>query len=237
MTGYLQRLALSAVTPAAIHPVRGSIFSPAEDPAASEVGEAEEQVLATSAAPATAATPQSPSAPRFPTNLTPVRPLSESAPMGDHSDRGVGEAEPALTHAESATARHGAVKTSAAQAATRARHEAADARDRDVAGRDRSAPPERPFVPLLEVQTDERTALPDHAERPRPAAASTAGRTGTDGKRQHPHPSPAERDEIEIHIGRIEVTAVQAAPPAPPTPRRHPPSLDDYLRRRNGGAR
>ena len=43
-------------------------------------------------------------------------------------------------------------------------------------------------------------------------------------------------DDIEIHIGRIEVTAVQSAPARTTTvksPRRSP-SLDDYLRRRDG---
>lgn len=46
--------------------------------------------------------------------------------------------------------------------------------------------------------------------------------------------SSREPDEIEIHIGRIEVTAVQTAAPVPPAkPRRLAPSLDDYLRRRN----
>jgi hypothetical protein len=128
------------------------------------------------------------------------------------------------------------VPASASQAAAEAEHEAARGRDRDVAGRDRSAPPERAFVPLLEVQARERAALPELAEPPRRAAASTAGRTAPDGKINHLRSSPAERDEIEIHIGRIEVTAVQAAPPPRPTPRRHAPSLDDYLRRRNGGA-
>lgn len=43
-----------------------------------------------------------------------------------------------------------------------------------------------------------------------------------------------EPDEVEIHIGRIEVTAVQtAAPSAPAKPRRLAPSLDDYLRQRD----
>jgi len=40
---------------------------------------------------------------------------------------------------------------------------------------------------------------------------------------------------VEIHIGRIEVTAVQAATPAAaPKPRRVGPSLADYLRQRDG---
>jgi hypothetical protein len=45
-----------------------------------------------------------------------------------------------------------------------------------------------------------------------------------------------EPDEIQIHIGRIEVTAVQAASPRPAAakPQRRVPSLDEYLRRRDG---
>jgi len=41
---------------------------------------------------------------------------------------------------------------------------------------------------------------------------------------------------VHIHIGRIEVTAVQAAPPQPPKPRRAATSLAEYLQRRNGRA-
>jgi hypothetical protein len=43
-------------------------------------------------------------------------------------------------------------------------------------------------------------------------------------------------DDIEIHIGRIEVTAVQPAPMRTTTVKspRRVPSLDDYLRRRDG---
>jgi hypothetical protein len=50
-----------------------------------------------------------------------------------------------------------------------------------------------------------------------------------------PHPS-SEPDGVHIQIGRIEVTAVQAAPPQPPKPRRAGMSLDEYLRRRDGRA-
>jgi hypothetical protein len=44
-------------------------------------------------------------------------------------------------------------------------------------------------------------------------------------------------DEIQIHIGRIEVTAVPPAPVAAPSPKpRHlAPSLDEYLQRRGRG--
>ncbi|WP_157633638.1 hypothetical protein [Thioflavicoccus mobilis] len=45
--------------------------------------------------------------------------------------------------------------------------------------------------------------------------------------------------EVHVHIGRIEVTAVQEPAPARRAPRRAAPtmSLDDYLARRRGGDR
>lgn len=48
-----------------------------------------------------------------------------------------------------------------------------------------------------------------------------------------------EKDDIQIHIGRIEVTAVQPAPlqVAPVKSVRHALSLEEYLKRRNGGMR
>ncbi|MCP1644499.1 hypothetical protein J2T41_004137 [Pseudomonas citronellolis] len=49
-------------------------------------------------------------------------------------------------------------------------------------------------------------------------------------------PTPRQPDEVHIHIGRIEVTAIQEAAPARREARKGPPplSLDDYLARRNG---
>jgi hypothetical protein len=56
------------------------------------------------------------------------------------------------------------------------------------------------------------------------------------GERQHGPPSAAsEPDEVQIHIGRIEVTAVQAGPAVTVAsrPPRWSPSLQEYLRRRD----
>jgi hypothetical protein len=46
-----------------------------------------------------------------------------------------------------------------------------------------------------------------------------------------------QRDEIQIHIGRIEVTAVHPSPPRAPKARGKEISLDEYLKRRDGRAR
>jgi hypothetical protein len=66
--------------------------------------------------------------------------------------------------------------------------------------------------------------------------------TAVPGRRplaREPHAPRAERqpDEIQIHIGRIEVTAVSAPAPRPPRPPDKSVSLDDYLRRRGGRAK
>jgi len=76
--------------------------------------------------------------------------------------------------------------------------------------------------------------FPAVGERP-PLFATTTharGETATRASRR----TSIEPDDVHIHIGRIEVTAVQAAPPQPPKPRRTATSLAEYLQRRNGRA-
>ncbi|MGC2403635.1 MAG: hypothetical protein WA510_27840, partial [Acidobacteriaceae bacterium] len=69
-----------------------------------------------------------------------------------------------------------------------------------------------------------------HAGGPRPSARSA--QSGDDGQKP---------DEIQIHIGRVEVTAVTAVPPAPSlaaaTPERKSLNLAEYLKRRRGDNR
>ncbi len=64
-------------------------------------------------------------------------------------------------------------------------------------------------------------------------AADIGRKRQADGSHRQPA-SQKEPDEIQIHIGRIEVTAVQVpAPISAPPKLRHPgPSLDEYLQRR-----
>jgi hypothetical protein len=65
-----------------------------------------------------------------------------------------------------------------------------------------------------------------------------ADEKGNSGRLARHLRSPSrEADEIQIHIGRIEVTAVPPAPARPaPAPNRKSPSLDEYLKRRPGRA-
>ena len=84
----------------------------------------------------------------------------------------------------------------------------------------------------------------DEAFRPvmRPArapesGANTVGAARDLTRQRHTAQAAPQSDDIQIHIGRIEVTAVPPpAPRAPKAPDRSV-SLDAYLSRRNGGAR
>ncbi len=94
-------------------------------------------------------------------------------------------------------------------------------------------------TPLTRAATQEASAplLAESAARREAERAAT----GQVGRRAAPAPPPA--PTVRVSIGRIEVRAIQPAPPpgAPPAPRRSGPrlSLEDYLRgrgAREGGA-
>jgi hypothetical protein len=72
----------------------------------------------------------------------------------------------------------------------------------------------------------------------RPALGSSLARkenTDARGARNSVAPDP-QTDEIQIHIGRIEVTAIHPPAPARPKARDKELSLDAYLKRRDGRA-
>lgn len=82
------------------------------------------------------------------------------------------------------------------------------------------------------------TSAPQRQASPRRSPATDiSGLEKTPGKvaKFRPgEPSVREPDEIQIHIGRIEVTAVHPAPaPAAAKTHRNVPSLDEYLKRRD----
>jgi hypothetical protein len=83
-------------------------------------------------------------------------------------------------------------------------------------------------------------SAPSRSPSPQPPALllprryPSAPAPGPDKKKPAVQKIEREPDEIQIHIGRIEVTAVQPAPaPTPARLSRKTPSLDEYLRRRD----
>jgi hypothetical protein len=73
---------------------------------------------------------------------------------------------------------------------------------------------------------------------PAPPTRSAGQTQSNRGLARQQRPPPHDTDEIQIHIGRIEVTAVPPPPvKAAPAPTRKSPSLDEYLKRRPGRAR
>jgi hypothetical protein len=97
----------------------------------------------------------------------------------------------------------------------------------DSAGETEAIAEQGPYTPLIAAAFD-----------PSPPVTNVmpAGKSGPDSPRPYAQRSPA-TDDIEIHIGRIEVTAIQPTPVriAPDKPQRRATSLDEYLKRRDGG--
>ena len=93
------------------------------------------------------------------------------------------------------------------------------------------------YAPLIHPQRSEAHStgpeIPQFVTEARSISAPSAnfpGERRVTGAEREP-------DEIQIHIGRIEVTAVQPPAPRAPAPPDKAISLDAYLERRNGRAR
>jgi hypothetical protein len=84
----------------------------------------------------------------------------------------------------------------------------------------------RPEIGVVRVSSQPRKVVS--------ASRNPGGFEPKAGWRPRSGPPVHEPDEIQIHIGRIEVTAVHPAPaPAVVKPQRNVPSLDEYLKRRD----
>jgi hypothetical protein len=249
MTGYLHRLVASARKPGgAIHPVLAPIFSfatpetaveerdeasisaaPAAPPR-SDAAEIPQPVLPQTAQPNASPAPNAPQ-PRDPApgpfeqlRLRARRPqghLVESALHPESNERRTPPApRPGEAHPSNERPAY------AARADEGARRETASS-ERSFAGL--LPAQDRPRAPAAPI---DRRALIDS-----PLSFATVTRQRDDVARSSPRPS-SQPDDVHIHIGRIEVTAVQPVPArtAPAKPMRHAPSLDEYLKRRNGRA-
>jgi hypothetical protein len=103
-----------------------------------------------------------------------------------------------------------------------------------IAGRDAAASDRYAFFALMPDRVA-GTAPGDIA----PMVSSVRSRKADAGEAHddshRPRPAAREAEEINIHIGRIEVTAAAPAPArAAAAPPRKSPSLDDFLKRRPG---
>lgn len=258
MKGYLQRLAASVNTPGeSIHPVVGSLFSAPPYGTEAAVPGLEQDVPA-----AVGTQPREVSGLDGPSVAPKRSPTHSMAVPHDHSARPSG-APPHTGSAPFAGPRPASPPdqpaTHAGRDAQRDDRSAADHTDpaQQLAEGFAGSPDQRHIAgqPPPGAQPESRLLMPEHnlaspvrGGAPHPDSPWTAGTrplyppASQPGRETGVGPSgalkvtPAEPDEIHIHIGRIEVTAVQPAPArtAVATPRTRAPSLSDYLRRRDG---
>jgi hypothetical protein len=236
MTGYLQRMAERALRPErAIRPMFGSVFAPIGRAAASETPTLEEDVFS--------ATEDRPAPTwRSPLDTQPSSPPLRSAPS---DNRAAALYAPLMTPTTEPADRIEPLTPAQRAPITSLPAPSSAARDTDEPGDQQMRPaaeatPSRRQTPsrvetvetLLPPQPVEATVrLPRPADtRPRPNAANSRAALRDN------HPTAPDDDDIQIHIGRIEVTAVRPtpAPQAAAKTRRGAPSLDDYIRRRDG---
>jgi hypothetical protein len=260
MTGYLQRMADSALRPGhAIRPMSGSLFAPADSAAASETPAPEDNVLS-SAQPAPMPQPSAVAPSSAPTVRSVPSTSGRSAPStsDDHAAEPyvplVARApETASEIAPPAMAQRASNPLPTQRPSNSLPAPPSAAADNDASGsrsmllaaeatpspRQAQSPAdivetERPAHPVSAI-----TRLPRPADlRAEPGAAVALGPAQSRGRFHDAQSASPQGDDIQIHIGRIEVTAVRpaAAPQPAGKTRRAAPSLDEYLRRRDGRA-
>jgi len=243
---YLQRMALSAIKPDGnIHPVLGHFFStPKTRSVAESPGMEENNILAKElgegAMAGSGLSRVSPANNRAVSEVqhlqSPVAERSEEVNPISTKDQYQQQDSPSIRafhHLENmdAPVRRGllAPEESVPQGAssTMQKHER-------VENPVRLDPPYRPLVAAEFTNPESTGTLPTPLRGA--ALENQRGKPENVDPSRKPGYSIREPDEIQIHIGRIEVTAVQSTVPnAAPTPRRRSAaSLDEYLRQRDG---
>lgn len=238
MKGYLQRLVQTVTKPAeSVHPWAGSIFAAGHQgdfsivqteklapvPAARQPSEGMAPASAQSAQ-ALASTETSPSAER--NSLIPelrTKQMSSGSPQaGQSASRGPSVSEriipkPLITNTEESA------------------RESMDAAELEMTPVQKPEPPLPPrgrrslagAEALIKPGNTRQLALAS-SQAPKEKNDASAARNSVAADRR--------TDEIQIHIGRIEVTAIHQPPPARPKARDKEISLDAYLKRRDGRA-
>jgi len=216
MSGYLQRLARSVSHPAeTIHPMLGSVYSPASYRSTDESLEQNVTVGSLDAGSRPERGEQVAETRQKTTLLPPVQ-LTGPSPVGAaeyaHPESPPSEQPsyaPLLSAAPNQTPRQEVTPETA------------------IASRQDESSGDRTYAPLMIQPPLRPAALTPPSEQPAAAASRSA-------ERSSPRQAEHEPDEIQIHIGRIEVTAVQQAPARAPLKTLHKgQSLDEYLKRRD----
>lgn len=226
MTGYLQRLLGSVRQPAeSVHPLLGSVFSPPPRGSEQETSPPHQEISALGQ-----------SEPLWPRPPHAEQASTSSSPPASFTP----QIQPALSQVGSSTA-------AASPKSVRGEDSLAPLFSRalldELASRiEREREPDAVVKVEKQEELSQRVDLPESQSLVKTSRlAEEAGlkpqpfaRVIPSVKREPPLRAPAQPDEIQIHIGRIEVTAVQQTParPALKTSRRGP-VLDEYLKRRD----
>ncbi|MBV9404696.1 MAG: hypothetical protein JOZ48_09110 [Acidobacteriaceae bacterium] len=236
MSGYLKRLVANARNPSVpIHPIPGSVFAPAKYLAARLLFEEEETVArierTTMALPERGREPDRAHEPEREFATAP-----DAVPAHEPERRSA----PALNAVHSLMPNVPAPPSRSMLSVPELRPGQVDSAEQSAEALPQSTDGEinvRSFVPLLKeaARVQPNKSLPIPTAEPR--ALQYRARMN-ERKLSAVAGSDREPDQIEIHIGRIEVTA---APPPITRPQSKPtrksPSLEEYLKRGNGQSR
>jgi hypothetical protein len=249
MSGYLQRLVARTVNPrGAIHPVVNPRFAPPR------FGSQAESMTVEDTEPVAGARPESAAAPVA--QPPEVRAESQSPPTPVESRQ---PAIPAESQPEAPAPRASArpprpdetetlrdpvqsfqpLVTPALPAASPAPGQSASLAGWPAPLRPGAFAPTRPLNPAAPAPEARQDSAPQpaggelhHTSEGKPQPLETMRRLAPAGEAQPAPVAPREPDEIQIHIGRIEVTAVPPKPAAPPLKQpRKSLNLAEYLKR------
>jgi len=238
MKGYLQRIAATAVRPRGnIHPFVGSMFPTARrEPAIDAAPQIEELIVADAGQ-------------RAGTRRDASGATNDAARRHDPASA---DAHPTVTRSTERVSFQPLLPDARRETATPAIHANADERERDsqpvflYAKQPETKPSERELAerivfedaPSSGSNVELTRSLRQTLRESEGSLSVNRARRITPSYASQPASPAREPDEIQIHIGRIEVTAMPppVARPVAPAARKGP-SLDEYLSRRDGRAR
>ena len=247
MTGYLQRLAISVARPSPrLHPLVGSIFSARRQEVAAQndgLASTDDQNLV----PTTMSVSASTDGPMRRRDLSTDDRVEQHARIALPTDNRLTEqrrGEREIFH----PLQPGKTPDVDVSATPSVPGDVASAQSTLHHGRRDTSSVDAARIAQVPVE-DGPTADPRNSAAPRPVSglreragmlAVIAGDAGKPSRAEFSAPSrrSTQSDDVQIHIGRIEVTAVaQSAPRAAAAPARKAMSLDEYLGRGRRGAR